>query len=158
MALTVTKKPVEAPKLDKAQADAPQSIAIEAMTIEQLADRYGDLQDKVAALMANPLIAQLEEVTKELQARIAEELSPEDAAVIKGDHWALDVSAAAKSPAKIKNMPLLATYLGQKTFMELASVKLTDVKKYCTPDQVSEVLDEATGFTSRRKITPKFMG
>lgn len=158
MAVTVTKLKKEAPapvvELDEAQALADATE----MTMEQLADQYGSLKDQIDAVMSNPVFAKFGEIEKELDSRLATEYEPDDVLTIKGQHWILEIGSAAKAPAKLKDIPKLASFLGIDTFYKIAKVTLTDAKKYCTPDQLDQVLDDNTGYTSRRKITPKFLG
>lgn len=158
MAITVTKvkSKTAAPKAEIEEAQS--LIQPHDMSTEELADQYGSLEDQIEALMANPVFAKFDEVKKELDKRLVNDFEPLDILTIKGAHWTLEIGAAARNPAKLTDVPKLASFLGMETFYKIAKVTLTDVKKYCTPDQVALVVDEEQGFNSRRKITAKYHG
>lgn len=159
MSITITKqkekKPEQLPQVEPVGA----LIDPSEMTLEQLADKYGELTDRVNAIQMNQAFAQLEEVTKQLQDRMAE-FEPTEVLTIKGNHWLVEISAAAKNSRKLLAgaIPALQKLLGPDTFGKIAKVNITDVEKYCTPDQTSNLIDEDTGYSSKRKIVAKHIG
>lgn len=158
MAVTITKTKEKAKVVPQVQAEPLDTLDPTQMTIEQLADAYGSLHDRTQAALTDPIFARYAEVEKELAERIKSEFEPTNALEIKGEHWHLDVGAAAKAPAKVKDMHKVRKFLGDKLFVELVSITLSNLKKYLNPEQLVQVLDEDTGYTDRRKIEPKFMG
>lgn len=71
--------------------------------------------------------------------------------------YALEAGARGTSRA-IKNLALIKKFLGDATFMELASVKLGDLDKYLNPQQLAMVLETSRGaraikFTRRSDAT-----
>lgn len=151
MAITVTKtKPAKAaPKVEVDEAEVLVDPA--EMTLEQLADQYGMMEEATKLILSNPIFTRFEDAKKELEKRLAE-YDPLETVTVKGDIWRLDVGVAARNPGKVTDMKALAKILGQETFMKLAKVNLGDVEKYCTPEQVAKVVDTDTGYSKRRKI------
>lgn len=157
MAITITKaKPKAAEKVVAVPKTAVQTDP-EKMTDGELADFYGDMEDQCDAAMQASCFTQFEMAKKELTKRLAD-IGPESEVEVKGSHWLLDVGVAAKVPAKIKDLWLVKKLMTTETFMSVAKVTLTDIKKYLNPEQQAQVLDEDTGHTDRRKITAKFLG
>lgn len=160
MSITITKKktkqqPEALPKVEL-HVDAD---TLAGLTIEDLADRYGDLQDQISAIKMNPVFAQFEEVSKQLQSRL-DELEPTDELTIVGSRWLVEASACARNNRTLVKgaIPLLQKMLGAETFGKIAKVNISDVEKYCTPDQASNVINEDTGYSTKRKITAKHIG
>lgn len=159
MTLTITtakkKKPESLPKVEPVN----EIVNLADLTLEQLADRYGELLDKVNAIKMAPEFAQLEEVTKQLQGRLAD-YEPTDELAIKGNRWLVEVSACARNNRTLVKgaIPMLQKMLGAETFGKIAKVNISDVEKYCTPDQSSNVINEDTGYSTKRKITAKHIG
>lgn len=158
MPITITQSKKKAPELPKVEP-VTEIINLADLTLEQLADRYGELQDKVNAIKMAPEFAQLEEVTKQLQGRLAE-YEPTDELAIKGNRWLVEASACARNNRALANgaIPLLQKMLGAETFGKIAKVNISDVEKYCTPDQAAKVINEDTGYSTKRKITAKHIG
>lgn len=153
MAIAVLKQKVKAKVKD---VPTQKEVAPEEMTIEQLADSYGDLQDKIAALMNDPIFAKFKLVETALKAKLAE--YPVDVGLnITGAHWMLEVGPCSKSPRKVEDVAAVAQMLGQTTFMKLASIGIGDAEKYLTPEQVSKVVSKEK-YTANRKIVSKYLG
>lgn len=155
MAIQILKQKAKTPepKLEKFDIDN-----LETMEIEKLADSYGSLEDKINALMQNPIIAQFELVKKALSKKLEEGYESTDTIEVTGEHWELDIGAAAKAPAVIGDMALLRKYMGDQTFMACASISLKDAKDYLTPEQLVKVMEPGTKYTTRRKVVAKFIG
>lgn len=158
MALKIKTKAVEAqapalPKLDE-------EIDLAVLTVDDLADRYGTLNDQVEAVMNNPVFAQFKLVQAELSKRLESDLEPTDTAEIQGKHWLLKIGACSKSPRKMVEgaVTTVLNFLGIETFTKLAKVNVGDLEKYLTPDQLEKVLPESDTYTKNRKITAKFLG
>lgn len=156
MGITITKHK-QAEKKETQQLDM---VDVGTLDIDALADRYGSLEDKVNALKHNPVFAQFEEAKKELYKRL-NEVEPTDEVEIKGHHWLLEVGAAAKNPRKLKDGAIekLIAMLGIEAFAAIAKVNITDIEKYCTPEQAAVVIEEDTGYNlNKRNITSQFLG
>lgn len=162
MAITITKTKPKAESLPKADI-AGEEVAVKAvadLSLEELADRYGSLEDQVSAANMNPVFALFDEVKKELAKRLKTEMEPEDSGELSGEHWALEIGAAAKNPRVIKSgaIPVVQGFLGTEVFCQVAKVGLADLDKYLTPDQLSSVVETDTGYSDKRKITCAFKG
>lgn len=159
MAITIT-KPKVAEQAEKPEAATTTAANTEPkdMTLEELADAYGSLEDKTKALMLDPAFAKFALVAKELKSRVKDELEPEDTAEIQGEHWLIEVGAANKAPRKVTDVLKIKAFVGEETFAQIAKVNLADVDKYLTPEQVAQVVDDDQGYTETRKLAAKFLG
>lgn len=162
ISITKSKKAVEAEKQAQLPKIEPmgqvQYVDPATLTIEELADRYGMLEDKVAALKLDPAFTQFEEVAKKLAERL-KEFDAQSEVSITGTKWLIEAGACSKNPRKMKDgaVPTLRKMLGDETFTKLAKINIGDIDKYCTPDQVAQVLDEDTGYSDKRKIVAKHL-
>lgn len=155
MGITVTKQKekVVKPKLEKAEILNPEEL-----TIEELADEYGSLEDQANALMQNPVFARFELVKKALAKRLETEVEPQDAVEITGTQWLLEIGAAAKESRSIGDLNLTRKLMGDAAFMACAKITLKDAEAYLTPEQLQKVLEPNVGYTKRRKIVAKYLG
>lgn len=153
MALTITKQKPKAEKLEKAEIINPNEL-----TIEELADEYGTLEDQYNALMASPIIARFDQVKKALNARLEVEAEPQDSLEITGKQWLLEIGAAAKEARSIGDLNMARKFMGEQAFMACAKITVKDAEAYLTPEQLAKVLEPGGGYTKRRKIVSKFLG
>lgn len=158
MAIAITKSKVKPQVVAPVEAEAPQNLAD--LSLEDLADKYGSLEDQVNALKMNPIFANFADVVKELNARLQKELGPTDEAELTGAHWTLEIGPESKNSRALKEDAIvkLQAILGIETFTKLAKVNIGDIEKYCTPEQVNQVLNSDTGYSGKRKITAIFKG
>lgn len=160
MTITITKPKKDKEKTKKSKQEVTQ-VDPDKLSMEQLADLYGTLEDQINAIPVNPIYNQFAEVQKELMARIKSEgYDPQDVIAVKGQHWTLNIGAAAKNPRKLFDIaiPMIHNFVGSETFNKIAKVNLSDVDKYLTLGQIEQVVDNDTGYADRRKVTAKFMG
>ncbi len=160
MAITITKTKKEStlPKVESSETMIEKDIS--EYSLEELADAYGSLKDQIDAILANPIFTRFDLVEKELKERLKETLEPTDSATIQGEHWVLEVSPCGRNPRKLKPdaIPKIQAYVGNEVFYKIAKVNISDCEKYLTPQQLTEVLETDTGFSSSRKIVTKFLG
>lgn len=162
MSITVTKaKEKKVAVVEQLDLSNAVSIKPEEMTVEQLADTYGTLEDRYLAGMASldPVKNQLASVTKALYVKLEDEnVEPEDALELTGSHWHLDITACSKNNRTIKSLTKAREFLTEEVFMQVAKVSISDLEKYLTPSQLEQVLEFDTGFSAKRKITAKYLG
>jgi len=163
MAVTITKtkaKEVKPQVIEKVEVEVAEGASLEELSIEELADRYGSLEDQVNAIMQRPEFAQLQLVKAELNKRIEAQLESEDTAEIKGKHWLLDIGACRKNSRALFPDAILKLekFVGKETFLSIAKVNISDIDKYLTPSQVEQVVNSDTGYSKVRKIAAKFIG
>lgn len=151
MPITITKAKEKAIVAPVVALDDPSE-----MTDSQLADLYGSLQDQITALGSNPIFARFEEAKEAVKNRL-NDMAPTDSAVIKGEHWKLEIGGCNKAPRKILDMEACMTYIPKAQFAKIAKIGVTDAEKYLTPEQFESVVSE-DAYTLNRKITPVFMG
>lgn len=158
IAITKTKTKAAALAVDPVVSETPKSVG--ELSLSELADLYGSLEDQCNAAMMNPVFARFDEAKKELAKRIAAEMEPEDSGTLSGEKWVLEIGAAAKNPRSIKEdgIPLIQGFLGIETFGKIAKVGLADLDKYLTPEQLALVVSTDNGFSAKRKIACSFKG
>lgn len=155
MAIQITKtKEKEIPALPKVDTE-PEPTA---MADEELADLYGSLQDQCEAIMTNPVFARFELAKKELLARVAAAVEPQDGAEISGHEWSLEIGACSRKPRAVVDVPSIAKFMGISEFAKIAKVTIADIEKHLTPTQVAAVISDDTGYNAARKITAKYLG
>jgi len=155
MPVTLTAAKTKTKAVHKAQLPA-EGVELGDMSIEDLADRYGDLEDRLNALKMDPLFAQFSEVDKELKKRL-EAYGEKDIVTINGKHWIVEAGACSKAPRQITDVLKVMKFVGTNAFAEIAKVGVSDAEKYLTPDQFSEVVSEEK-YTKNRKIVAKYLG
>lgn len=162
MAITIqkTKKAAPLPKVEHEVEEQQGEKAVEDYTLEELADAYGSLEDQIKAIKLNPAFTKFEMVQKELAKRLKDEMEAEDEAELQGQHWVLEIGAAAKNNRFLKDgaIPKLQAFLGVEAFGKIAKANISDIEKYCTPEQVEQLIESDTGFSDKRKITAKYLG
>ncbi|MBN7763667.1 hypothetical protein JYP52_21245 [Nitratireductor aquibiodomus] len=145
MAIVLTKKkrvatPPTAPDLSGLAMLSP-----ELAEIAELIDKVGDLQEEAAPIMERikkdtEKLKPYKAAMKELQTKVdALENDPDD--TVEQDAAKFRMEAGTKGTSRsIKSIEKAKKHLGVKTFMQLATIKLTDLDKYLTPPQLEEVL------------------
>lgn len=156
--LKVKQTEKEPDKLESAEGLSVQTI--KELADEDLADEYGNLEFKVKAIMSNPILAQFDEVKKELLSRLQDQLEPQDEAELQGNHYVLEIGACPKLPRKMKpgSIETVRTLLGPATFPAVAKVNVGDLDKYLSEEEAKQVVEESKGYSDKRQIKAKFIG
>lgn len=137
MAIVLTKKK---PVVEEVPALAP-----ELQEIVELIDRIGPLQEEAELIAARikqetERLKPYKDAMKELQTKVdALETDPDQPLEQLAKVFRMEAGAKGTSRS-IKDLEKIKKFLGNKTFMELATVKLGDLDKYLTPPQLAEVL------------------
>lgn len=158
MAITISKTKQAKVKDEVVEQDKQATLELSEMSAEQLADEYGSLDDQIRALMDDPRFIRFEKVKAELQSRLLE-FEPTDELSIEGDHWELEVSACSTKPRSIVEgaQPQIFKMMGNEMAYKLCKFTISDLEKYLTPEQVTQVLKD-NGFSTNRKIKVKYLG
>jgi hypothetical protein len=156
MPVTIQKAKVKA-KPEKVLPKIEGPVEPEKLSLEALADEYGRLEDELAVLEADPRYTQFKLVAAELKKRIAADYVPQDLIEIKGEHWLLEVGAAAKAPRQIIDPVKVQDFVGAATFAQMVTVPVGEAEKYLTPEQLAQVVS-TPGYTTNRKIVSKYLG
>lgn len=156
MTVTITKTKPKTVTISKAQMEVEQDehLLLKDLSIEALADRYGDLADKVKMLKEDPTFALFDEAEAELKERL-KQYPAEQAVDITGQRYKIEAGPCAKAPAIITNMTKVYNLLGPKVFFKLCSVTLGHLREYLNPEQLKQVINEETGRTEKRAIKTK---
>lgn len=128
------------------------------VSIEVLADAYGELKDQTVALQAAVVFQRFKLVEAEMKKRLNEALDATDTADVSGTSWLLSVGACGKKPRQVTNAIKVAEFVDAETFASLITIKVSDVDKYLTPDEVAQVINPVVEHTTTRKITTSFIG
>jgi hypothetical protein len=154
MPLVLKKKPAPAPVSNKAASKKKPALSvvsnIRVSALAEIIDRVGSLQDDALIIKARikadeEKLKPYADALKNLQAAIDKFIVPDDDTITElGEKYKLVAGAKAKS-RKIKNLALVRKFLGEETFMELASVKLGDLDKYLAPPQLDKCLETSRG-------------
>ncbi len=149
------------PKVELPEEQETETTDPKQMSLKQLVDVYGTLEDQVMSIQPDPRIAQLAAAKAELDKRItALNLKPTEVKVLKGTNWAVNVEACKKKPRELiaGAIPTIQAYLGDDTFYDVAKVTLGDVEKYLTKEQAAEVIKEDTGYNPKRAFSALYLG
>jgi uncharacterized small protein (DUF1192 family) len=155
MSVTIVKAKT-ASKATPASHNLVEVLEPEKLTVEELADQYGRLQNEIVRLQANPVYAQFALVQEELQKRL-EPHEPDEIVKIKGKHYLLEAGACKKIARKVVNVMKVMDWLGTDVFAKIAKVGVSDAEKYLNPEQCSEVMDDP-GFSKNRSIKVEYLG
>jgi len=111
--------------------------------------KYGKKMEKLA-----PLKKSVEGQEKAILATVDDVVDPATGLTLHGYNHEV-VLGPKGNKTEVVNVAKAAEYLGFDLFMELASVSITDLKKYLTPDQVEEVTKVSRKNKRRVKIEIK---
>lgn len=127
------------------------------LTAEQvLVDEMVTIDQKLKEMEADVLQKRFEEVKKQLAAT-AKTLPPEKPATFQGSIGQVEFSAA-RVESKINDKDDLIAALdkasgyGQKLFNEIASVSITDLKKYLSEDELNHLLEKVYGSRTLKSV------
>jgi hypothetical protein len=116
------------------------------LTAEQtLIDELVMIDTKLKELEVKPMLDRMEIIKKQLQS-IAKDMDPQAEAVLKGSIGET-IFSACRQTTSIDDKNALILVLGQKVFNEVASISLTDLKKYLSENEIAPLV--VTGFGSR---------
>lgn len=132
-------------------AEALEHIASDA-DAAKFVDLYCKLAPKVAALMKDPMIEQLAGIQAKLMEIANDRPADQEVTLMgtKGNGLHFGERAIKRT---ISDLELVKKFMGQKTFMDVATVGLKAVDDYLTPEQREQVLTvEQTGGRKMRVI------
>lgn len=144
--LVIKSKPAAAPTVDVAE------YAEEIDNVGRLKDAAEKVQAKIDKLREDPDYVAYAKALAALQLKVdadPDHEPDEENYVVYGNTYTVELGKKA-SNREITDMEKVKKYLGQKTFMEIATVKLGDIDKYLTLPQRKEVTT-----TNRGKRTIK---
>jgi hypothetical protein len=127
----------------EAQESAKTVLQVEAAqdsAFDQLVDLYCELRSVIDPKLEALKIEQKEltEVETQLMAAIDEQHQPEDESIRKTQQWLLSFGPKGKQ-FQLEDKKKLIELLGLGTFIELAEVSVTHIRKYLTESQVAQV-------------------
>ena len=136
--ITIPKKKVGACRRGSRSAPSPQQIDL----FGKLSEEAAPIIDQIAELQLK--LKPLADAKKALEAKrstTCRSTTTPRATWSAGAYFEAEIGKRGKSRS-IKDMALAKKALGDKLFMQLATVKLGDLDKYLTPPQLAVVLEE----------------
>lgn len=114
---------------------------------DELLSDMADLIDQLGAMEAEveeakKLIKQWDAKVKKLREAYNAVGDAEDVLIERGAMFEAELGPRSKSRS-VSDIQRVYELMGHDTFLKLASVKLTDIDKYLTPDESAEVLEHS---------------
>jgi hypothetical protein len=156
MAVTIVKGTKAKAAQAQPAANQVEVLEPENLTIEELADQYGRLQEEIVRIQANPAFAHFGLIEEELKKRL-EPYEPDEIVQVKGQNYMLEAGACSKEQRKVLDPMKVLDWLGADTFVQIAKVGVSDAEKYLNPEQCAQIMS-VPGFTKNRKIKIKYLG
>lgn len=133
MAVTVLKKQRQPVELHSAPP-SPMQVLI---------DEIGQMEPEVT--VAKKLVSQFEAKLKSLRGMLGElELDPNQTYVEKGQRYQMTAGPCAAARV-VTDIQAARKFLGDELFMQLATLKLSDLDKYLVPHQLAQVVSSQPG-------------
>jgi len=132
-----------------------EEVQSQGVTYEQIVDSIGKLSQEVAAIPLDPRISKLAKMEAELLLLVSAELEQEGSGFIEGEHYTATIGPCALKPRTVENLERFYEIVGHEAFFKLAKVNVSDVEKYCTPDQCAEVISQEVVHTTKRALKVK---
>lgn len=134
--------------------DKEKSATVTAAEMVELVDEYVSTIQKIKEFKdkLEPLTQLKEFQESALLEQVDSVAAADEEALLVGNVHNLKVSKKSMV-SKVKDKPKLLELLGDDTYLELAEVKIGDIRKYLTPDQIEQVLKETRD--GRRSFKPQ---
>lgn len=142
----------------------PKVVETTAFGLEQEVDQIGTLKEEIAKLKkAKPVLklASLNKELKEIEGGCCDfiekaDVHPDSTVEIKGEKYEAEFGPQGKKREFVDgaNQTLLEM-LGEENFLKLASIKLGDIDKYLTPDDIDKVLEVSRVVSRSVKVKPR---
>lgn len=120
---------------------------IEHMTLEELVDLAAQAEVRVAELQADPAFATLKKAKEMILKKLENE---EQTGKLDTGRTIMEWGKRVAGAATIKDIKEVAKTIGVKTFMEIVTVGIGDLRKYTTPDQFKELTEEGEPTLNRK--------
>lgn len=115
-------------------------------------DRLAELLKWQEGIKADARTKELADLVKTLKAEVPADLDPDADYVFEGEKHRYVFGAASKD-RYVADMEAVKAAFGEKVFMELVKVNLTDLDKYLTPDQLADLIAYSRGSRKASMLT-----
>jgi len=136
------------------ESDATITVAEQAEVANRV-DAFGSASAELKAKLAE--LEPLQKLVAELKTGLVEEgknFPADEKVYLQGYDFRVALSKAPKEVTEI-NKELLRDAVGSDVYFDLAKVAIGDIRKYCTPPQIEEILTEELTGTRRIKAEKK---
>lgn len=151
---TTTKEVIQqVPSQDVQQAHSVAVDLNEHVTVEMvtLGSQLADIKKQLTQMGAYQLLEQFEKVKKELSAHVSK-VKTKDGVHIPLPSGGYVKFTAPKKVVKITDQKALKAMVGANVYEQIATVSLTEAKKYVTALQLAEITEEEDGARSLKEI------
>jgi len=116
-------------------------------------DMYGALNAELTDKKSNiaPLSTEVAEMAKGIIGSVDEVIDPGTPMVLNGNEYRISLGAQGVKLVAADNEAVIDE-LGLELFMKLAKVSTTDLKSYCTPEQLEKITTSTFSIKRRIKV------
>ena len=143
MTVTIVKpKVVDVTKIDS-----------ESIVVAEVVDGYGAMftKYKAAEKRIAPLGTKVAELAKDIISFVDDVIDPGTPMVLNGTYYRITLGAQGVKSIS-KDSEAVIDELGMELFLKLAKVSATDLKAYCTPEQLDRITTKTFAIKRRIKV------
>lgn len=122
---------------------------IPAVVVDEYGSLVAELKDATEKLA--PLTSKVSELAKGIIGAVDEIIDPSVPMVLDGNDYRLNLGAKGVKLMSADSEAVIYE-LGTELFMKLAKVSITDLKAYCTPEQLEKITTSTFSIKRRMKV------
>ncbi len=129
------------------------SVELELLVEPEVVDGYGDISKEYAAAKEalSPLAAKFAEWGSGIIKAIDDVVDPSVPVVLDGESWRIKLGPKGVKLVSADSEAVIDE-LGMELFLKLAKVSTTDLKAYCTPEQLEKITTSTYSIKRRIKV------
>lgn len=129
--------------------DIDSETIIPAVVVDEYGTLSAELKDAKDQLV--PLASKVADLAKGIIGAVDEVIDPGTPMVLDGNDYRIDLGAQGVKLVPADSEAVIDE-LGLELFMKLAKVSITDLKAYCTPEQLEKITTSTFGIKRRIKV------
>ena len=128
---------------------------LESIVAAEVIDEYGTLltEHALAKEKLVPRSTKLSELTATIIGAVDEVVDPDTPVVLDGNEYKISLGTQG-TRLVVADSEAVVDEIGAELFMKLAKVSITDLKAYCTPEQLELITKKTFGIKRRVKVEP----
>ena len=137
----------------KPKAKVIDKVVASSIVSPETVDEYADLRaklDKKQEKLA-PLVKEVASLEKGILGAVDEVVDPSVPLDLQGYENELKIGAKGEK-VSLSDIEAVRDILGEETFMKLATITITNAKKYMTPEQLESVSSKSYAIKRRMKV------